>query len=108
MKDYTIYLEDMLHFAEEAITIARMQGNHRVRQLALERALVMIGEAAKKMPRDLQPHYPDILWKDIIDLRNIISHGYDDYTLAELEAIATQETQTLAYVLQKILASKGS
>lgn len=108
MKNYTIYLEDMLHFAAEAVTIARMKGNDRLRQLALERALVMIGEAAKKIPHDSQANYPDILWREIIDLRNIISHGYDDYTLAELEAIATQEMQELAHLLQKILAPTRS
>ncbi|MDX2094321.1 MAG: HepT-like ribonuclease domain-containing protein [Alphaproteobacteria bacterium] len=104
MKVYRLYFEEMFSFATEATQIAQAQGNDRLRKLALERALVIIGEAAKKIPRDLQSVYPQILWKDIIDLRNVISHGYDEHTLAELEAMAAQEVQALAGVLRNILA----
>ena len=102
MKDYGVYLEDMLAFAEEAGSVARMSGNDRLRQLSLERLLVMLAEAAKQIPRSLQPNYPQIPWVDIIELRNTISHGYDRHSLAELQQFATHEAQELVGVLKSI------
>lgn len=106
MKEYKVYLQDMLAFAEEAGVVARMSGNDRLRQLSLERLLVMLAEAAKQIPRSHQPNYPHIPWADIIELRNIISHGYDRHTLEELERFATHEAHELVSILHNILAAE--
>ena len=103
MKEYHIHLRDMLAYAQEAGDIARTKGHDRIRKLAIERALVIIAEAAKKIPRDWQPNYPQIPWQDIIELRNIISHGYEEHTLVALESMATKEVQELVHILEHIL-----
>ena len=103
MKEYHIYLRDMLFHAEEAVGIAHAKGNDRLRKLALERSFVVIAEAAKKIPRDLQPNYPQVPWEDIVILRNNISHGYDEYSLAELETIAKEEVHDIAIILKQII-----
>ncbi len=38
----------------------------------------MLGEAATKVGDELKIKYPEIPWRDIIDLRNRLIHGYDD------------------------------
>jgi len=38
--------------------------------------LFIIGEAANKIPEELQNKHPDIDWRGIIGMRNIIAHGY--------------------------------
>lgn len=104
MKTTRIYFQDMLKYAQHAEEIAHEKGSDRLRKPAIERNLEIIGEAAKQIPRELQPNYPSIPWKDIIDLRNIISHEYDEFTLVELEQIVKEEIADLIQALVKILA----
>lgn len=48
---------------------------------AVLRNLELIGEASKKLPNDFRKKYPNIPWKNIIGLRNIVIHTYADVDL---------------------------
>ncbi len=50
---------------------------------ATERYFEIIGEAAKRIPKDLQDQYPEIPWREIIGMRNVIIHTYDN-VIAEI------------------------
>jgi uncharacterized protein with HEPN domain len=39
--------------------------------------LAMIGEHCRRLPPELQERHPDIMWKAMSGLRNIVSHAYD-------------------------------
>lgn len=43
---------------------------------AVIRNLEIIGEAAKNVSNDVQGKYPDIPWRNMIGLRNILIHQY--------------------------------
>jgi|WetSurMetagenome_2_1015567.scaffolds.fasta_scaffold1050411_1 uncharacterized protein with HEPN domain len=43
---------------------------------AVERNLEKIGEAASCLPDDLRNKYPEVPWKSMIGLRNIVIHHY--------------------------------
>lgn len=43
---------------------------------AVMRNLAIIGEAAKKIPADVRRKYPDISWKKMAGLRDIVVHDY--------------------------------
>ncbi len=43
---------------------------------AVMRNLAIIGEAAKKIPADVRRKYPDIPWKKMAGLRDIVVHDY--------------------------------
>lgn len=43
---------------------------------ALERAIEIISEAAKSLPLDLREREPDVPWKDIIGIGNLLRHEY--------------------------------
>jgi uncharacterized protein with HEPN domain len=45
-------------------------------QLAVERQLEIIGESAHRVTLDFQQAYPEIPWRSIIGLRNILIHEY--------------------------------
>ena len=49
----------------------------RLIQSAIIRELEIIGEAANRIPDEIQEKYPAIMWRDIIGMRNIIIHSYD-------------------------------
>jgi uncharacterized protein with HEPN domain len=48
----------------------------RVRQLAVERLLEIIGESARAMTADTRALYPEIPWSDVIGLRTVLAHHY--------------------------------
>jgi uncharacterized protein with HEPN domain len=48
----------------------------RIRQLAVERLLEIIGEAANSLSADFRAQHPGIPWRDIIGLRVVLAHHY--------------------------------
>jgi len=45
---------------------------------AVERCFEIIGEASRKIPKQVHDGYPDIPWKRIMGLRHFIAHQYDE------------------------------
>lgn len=45
---------------------------------AFERVMELVGEYAKRLPMTLRERYPDIPWKKIVGMRDVISHAYED------------------------------
>lgn len=43
---------------------------------AVVRQLEIIGEAATNIPDEAKDQYPDVLWDQIIGMRNILAHEY--------------------------------
>ncbi len=44
---------------------------------SVERGLEILGEAARRISPELQQFYTAIDWRNMIGLRNVISHRYD-------------------------------
>ena len=38
--------------------------------------VMIIGEAANLLTREFREEHPDVPWRDIIDMRNVLVHGY--------------------------------
>jgi uncharacterized protein with HEPN domain len=72
--------------------------------LAMERLLTLIGEAARRLPVELQATEPQVQWRKIISMRNRIMHGYDtvDYDIAW--GVLTEELPTLETRLREIIS----
>ncbi len=47
------------------------------KQDAVYRRLEIIGEAARRVPQELRNEHPDIPWRRMIALRNVLAHEYD-------------------------------
>jgi uncharacterized protein with HEPN domain len=45
-------------------------------QDAVIRRLEIIGEAAKKIPKEIKDQYPDVKWRAISGMRDVLSHDY--------------------------------
>ena len=43
--------------------------------------LIILGEAANRIPVDFQDNHPEIPWTSVIGTRNVIIHGYDQVKL---------------------------
>lgn len=45
-------------------------------QDAVVRNFEIIGEATKNLPEDLKSRYPEVAWRQVAGLRDIMAHGY--------------------------------
>jgi uncharacterized protein with HEPN domain len=77
------YLWDMRTAAREVLEFTRqtdVQGylKDRKLQMAVERAVEIIGEAARKVSSSFQEKHPEIPWRGIIAQRHVLAHEYGE------------------------------
>ncbi len=69
-------------------------------QLASERLIEIIGEAASKISKETQVLYPGIAWKDIIGMRIRLAHHYHRINPNNVWVAASQYVPALTTFLQ--------
>ncbi len=80
-REYKDYLEDILNAIDKIerytknLTFEEFMMDDRTTD-AVIRNLEVIGEAVKHLPVDLKENYPDIDWRAIAGLRDILIHAY--------------------------------
>ena len=99
-------LADMARYAETAVrlvgrlTLEELQSDERT-SLALERAVEILGEAARRVPQDWRGRLPDLPWREMVGIRNRLAHAYFTTELFILHEIATM---LLPPLLPRLLA----
>ena len=76
------HLADMLRFTQELRSLANGHTletftSNRVLCLAVEKLFINLGEAAYRVDSESASQWPDIPWRRVIGLRNILAHGYN-------------------------------
>lgn len=80
-RDYRVYLEDIAQAIEKInsytskLTSGQFSEDSKTID-AVIRNLEIIGEATKKIPENVRSKYPDVDWKKIAGLRDILIHEY--------------------------------
>lgn len=74
----------------------------RLRQSAVIRQLEVIGEATKNIPDSFRKKYPEIPWKKIVGLRDIIIHTYFEIDLDITWEIIKKDLPLLKKQVQNI------
>ncbi|MBW6501683.1 MAG: DUF86 domain-containing protein [Bacteroidales bacterium] len=80
-REFILYLEDMFQSMQR---IEEYLGDRDFEEFkktsivvdAVIRNYEIIGEAAKKIPKAIQEKYPEIPWRKMYGLRNLITHEY--------------------------------
>ena len=77
------YLWDMLESARQVLVFTKDlsfsdYSTHRMLQLAVERSIQIIGEAANRVSVNFQEAHPEIPWRRIVAQRNVLVHEYAD------------------------------
>lgn len=77
--------------------------NSRRDQMAVERGLEILGEAARRVSDSFQQAHPEIDWRNTIGLRNVIIHRYEQVQQDRIWAIVTVELADLLVQLEALL-----
>lgn len=72
----------------------------RIRQLAVERLLEIIGEAANSLSEDFRAQHANVPWRDIIGLRIVLAHHYHRVDPSQVWAIAATEVPRLVQYIR--------
>jgi len=108
-RDYTVYLLHIL----DAITIIESYAaeltedsfrQNRLIQDGVIRNLEIIGEATKKLPKRLTNRYPDIEWKKMAGMRDVLIHDYFGVDLERVWGVVRNRLPDLRENITKILA----
>lgn len=81
MRDYKLYLDDIIAAGKRIekyikdMTFEKFKKNTLVID-GVVRNLEIIGEAVKNIPLQIKEKYPEIEWKKISGLRDILAHEY--------------------------------
>ncbi len=72
----------------EGVTYAEFQSNKMLRY-AVERQVLVIGEAAKRVSASFKDSCPQIPWTAIVGQRNILAHEYGEVLIERIWRVST-------------------
>lgn len=106
-RDIRQYLEDIIESTtklEEYIKDLTEKDfyNNTLIQDAILRRIETIGEAVKHVPKHLKDKYPNVPWKKIAGMRDILSHEYFGIILENAWNVAKKEALKLKKIILKI------
>lgn len=111
MKDVRLFLIDIL---ERARRVDRYRergrgafGESDLIQDAILRNLEVIGEAAKRIDEEDRARWPEIPWRRMAGLRDVLVHAYRDVDLAAVWKVCEQDIPALVPRLEEILRDLG-
>lgn len=78
-----------------------------MRQDALIRTLQVLAESTKHLSDDVKVAHPEVDWRAIAGLRNVLVHEYLEVDLDELWRIATRDLLQLRIAAQDALKGAG-
>jgi uncharacterized protein with HEPN domain len=101
-------LEDMLRAARRILEYARDTTRDTLATVpmrldAVLYEIVVLGEAARRLSEDLRERHADVPWRDIIGMRSVVTHGYDQIDDDELWQVIDHDLPELIAKLEAIL-----
>ncbi len=111
-RDPRIYVEDILEAVRrvcsytENMDLAAFAGSP-ITIDAVVRNLEIIGEAAGRIPEEIRAGSPEIEWRKIIALRNVLAHEYFGIHTKIVWDVVSGKLEPLEAACRKILESLG-
>lgn len=108
MKDDRIYIEHILQSIEriQSYISGKNQesfSNDSITQDAVVRQLEIIGEATKRISKELRKNNPDVPWDDMAGMRDVLIHDYIDVDLNIVWKTASESIPGLKALLNKLV-----
>jgi len=102
------YLWDMLDAATSAQRLISGMGSahyssDRRTQLAVERCLEIVGEAARNISVGFREAYPEVPWRQIIGQRNVLIHEYGEIKQERVWKTVSEDIPMLIEFLRRFV-----
>jgi len=102
------YLWDMLDAARTVEQLSSgldftQYSNDRRTQLAVERSLEIIGEAAGRVSALFRDAHPEIPWRQIIGQRNVLIHEYGEVKQERIWKVVRENVPQLIELLKQFV-----
>ena len=106
-RDANLFVEDMIAACEkiQRYVARRQRGEFESDDQAFDavlKNLEVIGEAAKRLPTEMKDAHPEISWRDIAGLRDIIVHEYFGLDLDIVWDVVENRVPTLLMQLRSL------
>ena len=107
-REIRIFLEDIKESIEKIeeytqnISKEQFMSDNKT-QDAVMRRLEIVGEAVKNIPEYFRKKYPEIPWKQIAGMRDVLIHGYFDINLQRVWLVLEKELPTFKNKIIQIL-----
>ena len=107
MKDDSIYIDHILNSINRILDY--ISGKDReafvadqLTQDAVVRQLEVIGEATKRVSKELRSRNPDIPWTDMAGMRDVLIHDYIDVDLGVVWKTISEDIPNLKALILKL------
>lgn len=98
-------LEDMRDYARKAIEVSQdATADPELRNFALQRLISIVGEAASKVPESVRALAPELKWRMIVGMRNVLVHDYAGSREDIVERVVRDDLPVLIEILDRLLA----
>jgi uncharacterized protein with HEPN domain len=102
---YVLHIQERIERIEETAAQGRdaFYASHILQDAAI-RSFEVIGEAVKRLTSSLTSGYPDVPWRRVAGLRDVLIHNYMGVDLDEVWNIITNELPGLKQTMATIRA----
>ena len=109
-REWRCHIQDTIGFCEKVVKYTGGLGrddfiaNEMAHDAAL-RNLELVGEAATHVPASIREAHPEILWRDVIGMRNRLAHAYLGVDEDTVWTAARDDAPALLPALRGLLAA---
>ncbi|MDI3475515.1 MAG: hypothetical protein PWQ79_874 [Thermococcaceae archaeon] len=108
MRDYLLYIRDILENIRKAMEFTEGMSfqdflKDEKTVYAVLRCIEIIGEASKKVPKEIRKRYPEVPWRAMAAMRDRVIHGYFGINTEIVWTTPVKDLPPLKERLQEIL-----
>lgn len=107
-RDVRLYFEDIVTAYEKierytaGMTFEGFEGDERTFD-AVVRNLEVVGEAAKRIPDEIKEQLPELEWRKVCGLRDVLAHGYFGIDAAIVWDVVSRKVPELSRTVRAFL-----